>query len=83
MKIATVRELRNHYSELLRWLESGEEILITRRGIAIARLVPEKTKVKPQVDWTRSAAFQMDRTDMRRLTAKEVANLLDYNRGAY
>ena len=41
MKTATVRELRNHYTQLLKWLDAGEEIKITRRGIVIARLVPE------------------------------------------
>jgi antitoxin (DNA-binding transcriptional repressor) of toxin-antitoxin stability system len=41
MKTATVRELRNRYTQLLEWIDAGEEIRITRRGIVIARLVPE------------------------------------------
>lgn len=41
MKTATARELRNRYAGLLDWLVAGEEILITRRGKPIARLVPE------------------------------------------
>ena len=81
MKTATVRELRNRYTQLLKWLEAGEEITITRRGVAIARLVPEKQRAKQKVDWTESAAFGLDRLKLRPLTAKESAELLDYNRG--
>jgi hypothetical protein len=40
MKTATVRELRNRSTQLLEWIDAGEEIRITRRGIVIARLVP-------------------------------------------
>jgi antitoxin (DNA-binding transcriptional repressor) of toxin-antitoxin stability system len=49
MKIATVRELRNRYTQLLKWLDTGEEIKITRRGVVIARLVP---KTQPRLDET-------------------------------
>lgn len=83
MRTATVRELRNRYTQLLKWLEAGEEILITRRGVTIARLVPEMAATPPGVDWTKSAAFRMDRAGMRKLSAKEVSELLDYNRGPY
>ena len=33
-------EAKNRLGTLLNWVESGEEVLITRRGKAIARLVP-------------------------------------------
>lgn len=33
-------EAKNKLGTLLDWVESGEEILITRRGKAVARLVP-------------------------------------------
>ena len=33
-------EAKNRLGTLLDWVESGEEVLITRRGKAIARLVP-------------------------------------------
>ena len=57
MKTATVRELRNRYTQLLKWLEAGEEIRITRRGVVIARLVPEnhaKTRRGVELDEERS-----------------------------
>jgi prevent-host-death family protein len=33
-------EAKNRFGTLLDWVEKGEEIVITRRGKAVARLVP-------------------------------------------
>jgi prevent-host-death family protein len=33
-------EAKNKFGTLLDWVENGEEVVITRRGKAIARLVP-------------------------------------------
>jgi prevent-host-death family protein len=33
-------EAKNKLGTLLDWVESGEEVIITRRGKAIARLIP-------------------------------------------
>jgi len=33
-------EAKNKLGTLLDWVESGEEVMITRRGKAVARLVP-------------------------------------------
>jgi antitoxin (DNA-binding transcriptional repressor) of toxin-antitoxin stability system len=71
MKTATVGQLRNRYTQLLQWIDAGKEIRITRRGVVIARLVPEnRDNVRPGVDWTRSAAFALDRLNLRPLEAK-------------
>ena len=84
MKTATVRELRNRYTQLLEWIDAGEEIRITRRGIVIARLVPEnRSRAHPGVDWTRSAAFALDRLNLRPLKAEQTAKLLDDNKGLF
>ena len=40
MQEVNVSELRNHLPEYLSRAESGEEILVTRRGRVIARLSP-------------------------------------------
>jgi prevent-host-death family protein len=37
-------EAKTHFSELLERVESGQEVTITRHGLAIARLVPIKPK---------------------------------------
>jgi prevent-host-death family protein len=83
MKTATVRQLRNQYSELLRWIEAGEEVLITKRGVAIARLIPEKNPRQHRVDWRMSAALRLDRDGLPLLSANEVASILAESQGGY
>jgi antitoxin (DNA-binding transcriptional repressor) of toxin-antitoxin stability system len=41
MKTATVRELRNDFARLSKWLEKGEAVQIIKRGKPFARVVPE------------------------------------------
>jgi antitoxin (DNA-binding transcriptional repressor) of toxin-antitoxin stability system len=83
MRIAGVRELRNHYSKLLRWIEAGEEIAISRRGRVIARLVPEKLGTTGKVDWTESAAVRRNRSGERVLTAKQTAAVITESQGKW
>jgi antitoxin (DNA-binding transcriptional repressor) of toxin-antitoxin stability system len=83
MKTATVRELRNHYTTVMKWIEAGEEVKISKRGKVIARLVPEKTKKSKKVDWSASAAVRRDRTGERTLSAEESATLLAESRGKW
>lgn len=40
MKCATVRDLRNSFPRVARWIEDGEPVLITRSGKPFARLSP-------------------------------------------
>ena len=54
MKTATVRELRNHYTQLLKWLKAGEEIAISQRGKVIGWLVPRSLHSKIKIDWRKS-----------------------------
>ena len=41
MKTATVRELRNDFGRISKWLEKGETIEIIKRGKPVADLVPK------------------------------------------
>ena len=41
MKTATVRDLRNQFNKLSKWLDSGQTVQILKHGRPIARLVPE------------------------------------------
>jgi prevent-host-death family protein len=81
MKTATVRELRNHYTALLRWVDAGEEVAIRRRGRVVARLVPASSKKAGRVDWAASAALRMDKNALPCLSAEESAGLLDESQG--
>ena len=76
MKTATVRDLRNRYTSLLRWIIAGEEIVITQRGKPVARLVPEHAAPGKAVDWSQSPAVKRDRKGARALTAEEAAKLI-------
>ena len=48
MKTATIRDLRNDFRRLSKWLERGETIEIVKRGKPVADLVP-KAGGKPMV----------------------------------
>jgi prevent-host-death family protein len=76
MKTATVRDLRNRYTSLLKWIGAGEEIVITRRGKKIARLVPEHEPSVSSLDWSESPAVKRVRTGGRKLTAEESLELI-------
>lgn len=41
MKTATIRDLRNDFARLSKWLDQGETIEILKRGKAVADLVPK------------------------------------------
>jgi antitoxin (DNA-binding transcriptional repressor) of toxin-antitoxin stability system len=40
VKTATVRDLRNSFARVSRWLESGETVEITKHGKVFARILP-------------------------------------------
>ena len=50
MKTATLRELRTRYSTVMKWIEDGEVVKISKQGKIIARLLPEKPKARRKVD---------------------------------
>jgi len=52
MKTATVRDLRNDFASLAKWIEHGEQITITRNGETFATLSPAAPKKPRKVDWT-------------------------------
>jgi antitoxin (DNA-binding transcriptional repressor) of toxin-antitoxin stability system len=40
MKTATIREMQHNLSEVLSWVERGEEVQVLRRNKVVARLLP-------------------------------------------
>jgi prevent-host-death family protein len=77
MKTATVRELRNHYNTLLEWVAEGEEVVITKRGKSVARLVPELGENERTVDWSESAVMR-DRVGEKTMTEEQLKELWDH-----
>ena len=51
MKTATVRDLRNRFADVARWIEHGEAVTITRNGSAFATLAPAQAAKPRKVDW--------------------------------
>ena len=71
MKTATLRELRTRYSTVMKWIEVGEQVKISKRGKVVARLVPVKQEkpTKPKkVDWSTSAAVMQDKSKWPMMT---------------
>lgn len=76
MRTASVRDLRNHYTSVLRWVSAGEEVLITQRGSVIARLSPETAQNAAAVDWAASPEVCRDRSNETLLSAEQAAEIL-------
>ena len=51
MKTATVRDLRNRFADVAKWIEHGEQVTITRNGAAFATLAPAKPAKPGKADW--------------------------------
>jgi len=56
MKTATVRDLRNHFADVAKWIEEGEPVAITRHGTRFATLSPASSKKSGGVNWARRLA---------------------------
>jgi prevent-host-death family protein len=62
MKEVGAFEAKNRLGTLLDWVEQGEEVIITRRGKAVARMVPSR----PSVDRGEARAAVACIREMRR-----------------
>ena len=49
MKLVGLAEAKAHLSALLDAVEAGDEVVITRRGQAVARLIPDRGTDRPGV----------------------------------
>ena len=74
MKTTTVRELRNNYAQVLKWVSAGQEVSVTRRGRIVAKVVPPTLSAQ-RIDWTQSAAHRLTAGE-KPLTAKQSEHLL-------
>lgn len=69
MKTATVRDLRNNFASVAKWIEHGEQINITRNGKTFATLSPAAPQKSEKVDW--AARFAKRKPLGRGLSAEE------------
>lgn len=80
MKSATIRDLRNSFPTVARWIEEGECVEITRSGIPFARLEPiEPTTATPLVMPDFLARMRKHFPNEKR--GKGLSSVVDYDRG--
>jgi prevent-host-death family protein len=51
MRRASIREIQHHLSKVLRYVEEGEEVYITRRNKIIAKIVPQAEPATGDVEY--------------------------------
>lgn len=49
MKTATMRQLRNETNTLLKWVEAGETVIVTKRSKPVLRLLPVVAEPETEV----------------------------------
>ncbi|MFH1067459.1 MAG: hypothetical protein V1746_06125 [bacterium] len=49
MKTVGIRMLQHRLAKILTWVESGEQVQVTKRNKTMARIIPEQAKVKKVV----------------------------------
>ncbi len=83
MKTASVRQLRQNFKNLLAWIETGQEVQITKRRRVVARLVPDiaaKGKPLKMPDF----AARLKRIHGGTVISADAARvILDENKGRY
>lgn len=71
MKTASVAHAKAHLSNLLATVEGGEEIVITRRGKPVARVIPEPA-ARGGFNWKSLRAYINERPAHKGLTVEEM-----------
>ena len=80
MKTASIRDLRNQFPLVARWIEEGESVEITRAGKPFARLAPlPETYRKPVVMPDFLARMRRDFPDGK--ASVSLQSIVDYDRG--
>ena len=64
------------HENIQRWIAAGEEVLITQKGLAVARLLPVAPVTAVAVDWAGSPEVRRDRSGETQLSAAESAALI-------
>ena len=50
MKTATIRDVQHNLSKILRWVEDGEEVVVTKHKRIVANIVPS-TRRNRELKW--------------------------------
>ncbi len=80
-RTATVRDLRNRFADVAKWIEDGEEVTITRHGEAFATLAPARPGKPRKPDWAGRFKLRPPIPANRKLTKDETQALYDHMKG--
>jgi len=80
-RTATVRDLRNGFAAVAKWIEDGEQVTITRGGAAFATLAPARPAKPHKPDWKAWLKANPPIPANRKLTKKETQAFYDDMRG--
>jgi antitoxin (DNA-binding transcriptional repressor) of toxin-antitoxin stability system len=71
IRTATVRELRNRFGDVAKWIADGEEVTITRSGTVFATLAPAPPQTASKADWVARFKQRQPIPAKRKLTKAE------------
>jgi len=80
-RTATVRDLRNRFADVAKWIEDGEKVTITRHGAAFATLAPARPAKPRKPDWKARFKLRPPIPANRMLTKEETQAFYDDMRG--
>ncbi len=78
-RTASVRDLRNRFADVSKWIEDGEEVTITRNGAPFATLAPARPAKPRKPDW--AGWFKKHPPLGRKLSKEETQAFYDDMRG--
>ncbi len=81
MKTATIREAQHHLSKLVNEVcESGEEIVLTRRGEEVCKITPIIPAEEREMDW---AGWLLEQKEFLKSMPKIEGSAMDADREGY
>jgi antitoxin (DNA-binding transcriptional repressor) of toxin-antitoxin stability system len=80
-RTATVRDLRNGFAAVAKWIEDGEQVTITRGGAAFAILAPVRPETPRKGDWAARFKRRPPIPANRKLTKEETQAFYDDMKG--
>jgi len=77
MKTVTMRELLHNSADIMRLVERGGTVRLTKRGRPVARLIPEPQSTPRKIKWPDFAARARAYSDGAVLTDEDVQRIKD------
>jgi prevent-host-death family protein len=76
MEIANIGEAKAHLSELINKALAGEEVILARANMPIAKIIPYTPELKPRVGGFIKGQIIMEDEEASKITDAEIADLM-------